>query len=368
MAPKQLKILYVSPENTVGTLHLWKQYHESQGNSCRTVTFYPSAAGFPEDICLNLPLISTNSLYKNIRNKLQYLWYKRDPQSAKPGYPPIWRPTNRLEKYWYRFRDAIWSFKIEKAIKKYALDSFDIYHFEWGLDFYRNAAFAQKMKNAGKIIINTYHGQDMRNRGIIPEMDAIADLRLSSELDLLELHSKLKYLFLPFPTHDYSNSKKTLHTPIRICHATTNRFFKGSEHIINVCKELETNEDIKFVLIENQPHRKAMEIKQSCDINIDQLTDLGGWGYGMNSVESLSMGICTLAYLNDKYEAFIPNHPFINTNPDTLKNNLLDLIKHPEQIGPLGQIGKKWVEKHHDINKVGEVLYQHYQYLLNNNS
>ena len=35
-----MKILYISPENTVGTLSLWKQIHESRGNECKFVTLY----------------------------------------------------------------------------------------------------------------------------------------------------------------------------------------------------------------------------------------------------------------------------------------------------------------------------------------
>lgn len=360
---KNLKILYISPENTVGTLNLWKAEHERRGNNCRYVTFYPSAAAYPEDICLNLPLISPGSTYKKLRYRLQKRWYGRDPRSEKDGYPPMWQPENLPEKLWYRFRNLIWSFQVEAAIKKYALNDYDIYHFEWGLDFYRDAAFARRMKNAGKTIINTYHGQDMRNRGVIPEMDRIADLRLSSELDLLELHPKLKYLFLPFPTDYYSPGKRKLNSPVKVCHATTDRFFKGSEHIISVCRKLAAEKIMEFILIENMPHAEAMEVKKNCDINIDQLTDLGGWGYGMNSVESLSMGICTLAYLNDKYEKFIPDHPFVNTTPESLENNLRTLLEDPSQILIKGRQGLLWVRNNHDISRVADSLYEYYAQL-----
>ena len=37
-----MKILYISPENTVGTLSLWKNEHESNGHICRTLTFFHS--------------------------------------------------------------------------------------------------------------------------------------------------------------------------------------------------------------------------------------------------------------------------------------------------------------------------------------
>ncbi len=356
-----LKILYISPENTVGTLNLWKSYHESRGNICRTVTFYPSSAGYPEDICLHLPLISTGKGYRSFRHRLQKRWYGQDPQTAKAGKPPVWTPSGTAEALWFRVRDFIWSFSVEQAIERYHLDEFDIYHFEWGLDFYRDCRFAARMKEAGKTIINTYHGQDMRNRGVLPVMDELADLRLSSELDLLDLHPKLKYLFLPFRTAAFSHPDKAVHKPLKVCHATTNRYFKGSDHIIRVCRELEADGLIEFVLIENRPHEEALELKSGCDVNIDQLTDLGGWGYGMNSVESLSMGICTLAFLNPTYEKFIPDHPFVNTHPETLRDNLLQLIKDPDSVAERGRSGREWVRTHHDISAVGKQLYAYYE-------
>ena len=49
-----MKILYISPENTVGTLSLWKKEHISNNHICRTVTFFRSPKGFKDDVCLEL--------------------------------------------------------------------------------------------------------------------------------------------------------------------------------------------------------------------------------------------------------------------------------------------------------------------------
>ena len=63
-----MKILYISPENTVGTLSTWKWFHESQNNQCEFITFYPSPNGFDSGLCLNLPFISTGLFYKKLRS------------------------------------------------------------------------------------------------------------------------------------------------------------------------------------------------------------------------------------------------------------------------------------------------------------
>ena len=83
----------------------------------------------------------------------------------------------------------------------------------------------------------------------------------------------------------------------------------------------------------------------------------------MNSVESLSMGICTLTEMNDKYNNFLPGNPFVNVNKHTLEQTLRNLINNPGKILFYGKRGRKWVKKKHDIKKVGDVLYGYYEML-----
>ena len=84
---------------------------------------------------------------------------------------------------------------------------------------------------------------------------------------------------------------------------------------------------------------------------------------GMNSVESLSMGICTLTEMNSVYDKFIPDHPFIHITKDTLNENLRSLINNPKKIVKYGGKGKMWVKKKHDIKRVTDKLYSYYRAL-----
>ena len=103
-----IKILYISPENTVGTLTLWKLEHESRGNYCRTVTFFRSPKNFKEDICLNLPFNFTRRNMSFLRNQL-YKYYRGEEGYFKPkeGYPPAWRPEGWLDTMFFKFK-AYW--------------------------------------------------------------------------------------------------------------------------------------------------------------------------------------------------------------------------------------------------------------------
>ncbi len=355
-----MKILYISPENTVGTLSLWKKAHEKYGNECTIITLYNTKHHDNEGICLNLPLIKSNSLYMKGRH-----WYYKFARHHKgdyrelEGYPPTWEPNSMLEKAYFSFRDWLWHFKVDSMINKLNLLDYDIFHLEWGLEFYRDGRFVKELKKLNKPIICTYHGQDLRTRGVIPIIDQISKLNLTSELDLISKHPNLKYLFLPFDTQQYKPEIKIRDT-IRICHSPTNRYYKGSDTIIPICDELAKKKNIEFVLIENKSYAEAQKIKKTCDIFIDQLHNRGGWGYGMSSVESLSMGLCCITELVPEYQQFIPDHPFISADSLTLKSILENLINNPKKILKYKEKSRNWVVKHHDVNSVAKILYNYY--------
>ncbi|MFC1527393.1 glycosyltransferase [Candidatus Neomarinimicrobiota bacterium] len=358
-----MKVLYISPENTVGTLSLWKKAHEKVGNQCDFITLYPTRHDYDPGYCLNLPLVSSNSLYIKFRHKY-YKYHKGSEGSykEKEGFPPVWKPNSYLEKKYFRFRDWLWHFKIEKVINELDLLKYDLYHIEWGLEFYRDGRFVTKLAEMGKHIVCSYHGQDLRNRGVIERVDRLSNLNVTSELDLLEKHPNIKYLFLPFDTSLYE-PREELNDKIKICHSPTNRHFKGSDTIIPVCEKIAEEENVEFKLIENKSITEAMKIKQSCDILIDQVHNRGGWGYGMNSVEAMSMGLVCVTELIPKYEEFISDHPFVNVTGDTLYITLKKLVRDRDRIPELKRKSREWVVKYHDLHNTAKILYRYYEEL-----
>ena len=356
-----MKILYISPENTVGTLSLWKKEHISNNHICRTVTFFRSPKKFKDDICLRLPFNFTRPQLAMARHNIYKFYRGREGYyKEKDGYPPVWAPSGRLDKIFLKYKDWLWRSKVKEAIKKYELLNFDVVHFESGMDFLKDEFFAQALKKRGRKIICHYHGEDLRTRGVMPIIDQLSDLNLTNELDLLNKHPNIQYLFLPFEFGKLY-PKKALSDTIHIVHAPTNRYYKGSASIIQTCRMLHNEGLITFDLIENVPHSAAMERKKKADIFIDQIGDKGGWGYGMNSVESLSMGICTLTEINNTYKSFIPDNPFINITSESLEYKLRSLIQNREQIMKSGYRGYEWVKKKHDINNVAQKLYSYYR-------
>ncbi|MFH1851115.1 MAG: hypothetical protein ABIA75_02095 [Candidatus Neomarinimicrobiota bacterium] len=356
-----MKILYIAPENTVGTLSLWQKAHRARGNECLFITLYRTKHDYDPGICLDLPLVAANSRYMRWRHRY-YQRYRGElgDYSERPGYPPEWWPNSWLEDRYFQFRDWLWHFKVEPAIRKYGLLDFDIIHFEWGLEFYRDGRFARKLAARGKPIVCAYHGQDLRTRGVLPVIDRLSGLNVTSELDLMNKHPKLRYLFLPFDTGQFA-PVPAVNDPIRICHSPTDRYYKGSETIIPICEQLNREEGIEFILLENRPHAEVRSIKQTCDILIDQVHNRGGWGYGMNSVEALSMGLCCATELVPPYVAFIPDHPFVNTTGTTLYDDLRNLVRDKQKILEYKRRARAWVVQYHDLHQTAEVLYRYYR-------
>ena len=116
----------------------------------------------------------------------------------------------------------------------------------------------------------------------------------------MQKHPDINYLFPPFDTSEYTPRREP-NELITVSHATRNRGAKGSNEILRICSELEKEGKIKFIFIEDRPHSEVLEAKSRSDIYIDQITDIG-WGYGMNSVEALSMGAVCFTKMNEEKE------------------------------------------------------------------
>jgi glycosyltransferase involved in cell wall biosynthesis len=354
-----VKILYIAPENVVGNLNTWKVIHESRGNECRFITFFPSRYGFPDDICLHLPFVAPAPIFIWMRKFIYSIFGGPNQQIELEGYPPIWKPANFFIKSFFSFRDRLWRKTIEPVIEKYDFLKYDILHLETGLGLYRDGNFVKHFKEKGGTVINTFHGVELRHRGVIPVIDKMTDLNLTSELDLLPKHPNLKYLHLAFDIDQYKPDYSILQ-PITICHTTRNRYFKGSDKIIDVCRKLEKSYDVRFLLAENVQHSEAIDIKREANIYIDQIANIAP-GYGMNSIEAMAMGSACLTLMDEEYEQFIPDHPFVNVNPENLELKLIQLIENPKKITEIAKQSYEWLKSTHGLQAVGDALYAHYK-------
>ncbi len=350
------KILHIAPANTSNVPWQLVQAERQLGFESRLVTLFTDPRNYEQDICLNLPFI----------DMAPTRWIKRfvsNPDKLRvvnvapvPDHIPIeWRPHSFVEKMLVNVRDRMWRANVESAIQQYRLDEFDFYQLDGGLGLYRNASFIQRMKAAGKPVICCYTGSDLRTRGVIPVIDRLSDLNVTVEFDHLQLHPDIHHVFFPFETspfelHQHHKNDK----PVRIGHAPTNRAAKGSDVIIPIIKELENELDTETVLIEGLPYKEALKLKQSCDIFVDQIGDLG---YGINSLEAFAMGIPACSCLAPGFAEMYPDHPFVDIDAQSLKEAITRLVSHPERRRTIGQEGRQWVHRMHNAQRVVEKIH-----------
>lgn len=353
-----MKILHIAAEHVSGTLSLFQAEHRRRGNECRFVTFFHSRYRFPEDICLDLPLMPDKRWVRFFKRMIMSI-RGASPDRARLAHPPSWNPPV-WERWLYSVRDELLRPRFEAAIHRHGLDDFDIYHLDGGLEFYRDARMLKKAVAAGKKVVCFYHGTDLRNRGILPEIDKLTHLRLTSEWDLLELDPRLEYLYLPIDTSQFPVRERNAEGPTKICHAARN-IYKGTKYVIQAVRELRKAFDIDLVLLRNVPYNEALRLKSECDIFVDQLTNEGGWGYGMSSVEALAVGMPVVTNIPPKLAEKLVDAPFVQADPATLSGVLASLIRETDRRKELAQKGRQWVAKWHDITKVGDALYAYYR-------
>jgi len=352
-----MRFLYITPEHVSGTLSLFKKEHERRGDECRFVTFWHSRYDFDDDICLELPMMPNSVWVRSLRSL-----FGRDPHRAfEPAADslPFWN-TGAISKRAFALRDFLNWPQIEDAIKQYHLDEFNVIQLDGGLDFTRDARFIRSCAEKGARILCFYHGSDMRCRGIVPKVDQLTSIRLTSEWDLLEYDDRLEYLYLPFDTSVWPDREFTPHSPLRICHAARNPL-KGTPHIVAAVDLLKEELDIELILMTDLSHQEALQVKSNCDIFIDQLTNEGGWGYGMSSVEALAMGLPVITNIPQQMESRISPHPFIQTDPDSLHSVMKQTLQDTSSLNEIIKKGQNWVREHHHVEKIVDHLYSLYE-------
>jgi len=356
-----MKILHVAPINVAGVPFSMMEMQRHHGHEARLLTLHRNTLTFPEDICLDLPLP---------RNVLARWWRKhkridreRDSSllvDADLRTPPIHRASNLLEYCYFRYDDLRRRGPVNRALTDYDLEQYDVIHYDGGLDFFRDCRVARRWKEEGKKIVCHYMGSDLRVRGVDPTMDKISDLNLTNESDHLLLHPNIHYLFIPFDVTPYTVRNQE-NEVLRIIHSPSKRAMKGTKLILPVIEKLKAARKIEFLLVEHTSHDQLIEIKKTCDIAIEQVGNLGGTGYGRNSLETMAMGIPTVTEMTPDYVSWLPENPFVLADPNTLFERLLALVDDPSLRKERASEGRKWVEKYHSYESVHKNLTELYR-------
>lgn len=351
-----MKILHFAAENYARVPGTMVRAERRLGHESVLMTLFPSSqATRDEDVCLRLPFTGRKRYLPFLKRHLLQERRSDSCRRKKAGTnPPVWEVSNGFVSFLFSIRDRLWEGRIRRALRRIDIDTFDVIFLDGGLGFLRSGKIVQELKKQEKKIVVGYYGSDLRTRGIIPHVDALADYRFTVEFDHTILYPGLEYIFAPFEWSAVPQSVRREDGIVRIGHAPTNRRIKGTDAILSQLFRLKELHPIEIVLMENLPYEDALALKGSCDLFVDTLGELG---YGMSGLEALAMGIPTAVQLLPDYEKIMGDHPFINVSEQTLVERLIPFVESEALRKEFGEKGKTWVRMTHDpLKVVGKIM------------
>jgi glycosyltransferase involved in cell wall biosynthesis len=145
---------------------------------------------------------------------------------------------------------------------------------------------------------------------------------------------------------------------VKILHAPTDRFIKGTDIILNAINELKKEGyNIQLLLIENVPREFVKKYYLNADIVIDQI--ILGW-YGTFAAECMAIGKPVCAYIREDLLKFAKKCPIVNVNEENIKDKLRKLIENEKMREKLGKKGIEYAKKVHDSIKIAKNIINFY--------
>jgi O-antigen/teichoic acid export membrane protein/glycosyltransferase involved in cell wall biosynthesis len=232
----------------------------------------------------------------------------------------------------------------------------DVFHFYFGLTFVPKSLQFPILRLLRKKSVLHFLGSDIRGRS--PEelsYSGSADAQIVGSYDAIRWVPDAHVVppgidlrdFRPVPSSDRPR-------PV-VVHAPSNRARKGTEHVINACREL----DVELEIVEGLHHKEARKRYERADIVVDQLN--AGW-YGLFAIEAMALGKPVVTALHGDavartQSAFGVKLPLVNATAETLVDVLRPLVESPEERRRVGEASRRYVEEVHDADRnAGKLL------------
>ena len=257
------------------------------------------------------------------------------------------------------------------------------------------------LKRAGKGIVVTFQGDDIRQRDYSiakfptsiahhvdddyypPGSDALkrrkiarfakyADCMYALNPDLLHVLPD-RAEFLPYTTVDLRQwqprqAEATTGRPV-VVHAPSHRGAKGTKYVLEAIGRLKQADhiDLEFVLVEGLRRSEARRIYERADLVVDQL--FCGW-YGGLAVEAMALGKAVVTYIRDDDLKFVPKQlaedlPVLRADAHTLYHVLRRCLQTGrDELVRADAEGRQFVERWHDPLTIALRLKEAYQSMV----
>jgi glycosyltransferase involved in cell wall biosynthesis len=239
----------------------------------------------------------------------------------------------------------------------------DIFHFYFGLTLVPKKIQFAILRAARRKSVFHFLGADIRDR---PQEELLYGLKADARI----VGSFAALRFLPFEAEvlppgvdlsPYDPVPPVQRERVRIVHAPSNLEKKGTDRVIEACKQLPVDLDV----VHGVRHEEAIERYKQADIVVDQV--LRDW-HGIFSVEGMALGKPVVTSLDEDAvrqteEAFGVKVPIVRTTKDDLVETLRPLVESFEERKRLGEAGRAYVEQVHDVERMTDRLLDIYAHL-----
>jgi glycosyltransferase involved in cell wall biosynthesis len=270
------------------------------------------------------------------------------------------------------------------------VDEFDIVHFHFGLTFVPRHGVLPPywdlplLRSLGLRVYFTFHGSDIRMGQIHGEINPWSHLfvgpsqpeddRIAKSLQVMRTYADRLFVasvnnlaFVPDAVYlprviDLGGlppvAPRARSVPVLV-HAPTRRGTKGTDLLLSVLDQLRA-EGLEFELrlLEGVSHAEVMRALADADVLLDNIV---AGSYGIVSLEAMASGAVAVSAMSDAVVAAHPDAPVVRIDPDTAADVLRGVIPDVERRARLGALGRAFVERVHDADRVAEQLVEHYR-------
>ena len=146
-----------------------------------------------------------------------------------------------------------------------------------------------------------------------------------------------------------------------VVHAPSDLEKKGTQHIVEACEQLPVDLDV----VHGVPHDQAVERFKRADIVVDQMHYL--W-HGVFAIECMAYGKPVVTHLDPEAveqteRAFGVKVPIVRASAENLVEQLRPLVESFELRKRLGEEGRAYVERVHDLEQVADRFIEIYRSL-----
>lgn len=259
----------------------------------------------------------------------------------------------------------------------------DVFHFHFGTSLTLDYSDLPLLNELNKKVFMQHWGSDVRMYSKAVKSNPYIKVKDSDEERIrrkLEFISKQisHCIVSDYELHDYVKDfynnvhiirqaidlekykvKNNKNNKLLIVHAPSSPEIKGTKHILEAIEELKQKYDFDFKLVQGMAHEEAKKVYQKADIIIDQI--LCG-SYGLFSIEAMAMGKPVICWISEHIKETYPEElPIISANPDNIKEKIEYMINNRDMLNEIGQAGRKYVEKYHDMNVISKELLDLYR-------